>query len=431
MVVQRDVPVHVWGSASPGESITVAFRGNRQATVAAADGRWHVYLPPGGAGGPFEMSITGRNTITLKDVMAGDVWIASGQSNMEWPVRWSADPEREMAAASHPNIRLVRTMHRTAEFPLGDFAGTAWAPCSPQSVEHFSAVAYQFGRNLHERLRVPIGLIQTAWGGTPLEAWTRLGAIADDPELTPVLAEWARSKKQTAHWRPGALFHAMVAPLTALPVRGVIWYQGEANTDPDRAPYYEDLFETMIRDWREAWGQADLPFLFVQLANYIAPPDSMWPEVREAQQQALALSETGMAVAIDIGTPDDIHPRNKREVGHRLALAARAIVYGEQLEFSGPLFRRAVREGNAMRVWFDHAGGGLKARGGQLREFEIAGADGKYVPGIALIDGDTIAVSSPLVPRPAYVRYAWKDNPSADLYNSAGLPASPFRSDSL
>lgn len=466
LVVQRDEPVHVWGMATPGERVSVTFREHRRATVADDLGRWSVYLPPGPAGGPFDLLIEGANQIRLRDVLAGDVWIAAGQSNMEWPVRWSAEPAREMAAARFPNIRLVRTMHRVSEHPLEQFVGQTWAPCTPESVEHFSAVAYHFAREIHEKARVPVGVIQTAWGGTPIEAWTPLSAIAEEPALMPVFAEW--SKLMAAHetsllefprrlreweraveeakaqgrtppdrpelrrrpggqWMPSGLFNAMVAPLTKMPVRGVIWYQGEANTAPERAPLYERLFQTLIRGWRRAWHRSSLPFLFVQLANYRGAEDGMWPEVREAQRKALQLAHTAMAVTIDIGNPVDIHPRNKREAGRRLALAARALVYGEAVEHSGPLFRMARRGSGGVRIWFDHCGGGLVSRG-TLAGFEAAGEDGVFQPEKARIEGCTVVVESP---NARSVRYAWKDDPPAPLSNAAGLPASPFLSDKL
>ena len=340
MVIQRGLPVHIWGKASPGEPVAVAFRGHTRNATADAAGRWGVYLPPGEAGGPFELT---ANAITLKDVLVGDVWIAAGQSNMEWPVSWAAKPESEMAAANYPRMRLVRAMHKVSQFPVDNLIGQMWAPCTPETVSKFSAAGYHFGRELHTRLNVPIGLVQTAWGGTPIEAWTRLGAIASDPALMPVFAEWAGMTEEYggglapftrpragaplpknapgSHWMPGGLFNAMIAPLTAYPIRGVIWYQGESNTSTHRAPQYGRLLQTLVRDWRRAWGQSNFPFLFVQLANYKSPED-LWPEVREAQRQALALANTAMAAAIDIGEPENIHPGNKREVGRRLALAA-------------------------------------------------------------------------------------------------------------
>jgi sialate O-acetylesterase len=226
---------------------------------------------------------------------------------------------------------------------------------------------------------------------------------------------------------PSGLYNAMIAPLTHFPIRGAIWYQGESNASRERVPLYARLLRTMIQDWRRAWGQGDIPFLFVQLANFKAG-DARWPELRESQRQTLALANTGMAVTIDIGTPDDIHPKNKQGVGLRLAFAARAVAYGEKIEYSGPMFRQATPEANAMRIWFDHTGTGLVAKGSSLLGFEIAGDDGKFVPADAVIDGTTVRTSSGTVNRPAYVRYGWKDDPRCNLYNVEGLPASPFAS---
>lgn len=458
MVVQRGLPVHIWGKADPGESVAVAFRGDDRRAVADSLGRWSVYLPPGGAGGPFTMTVGGVNTLTLDDILVGDVWVASGQSNMEWPLRWAADSGREIAAATHPRIRLVRAMHKTSQYPVENLVGEMWRECAPPAATNFSAVAYHFGRLLQEKTGVPVGLIQTAWGGTPLDAWTSLRAISRDPALMPVFAEWnahmsdyaldrlrydraAREWEKAGNrdaprpeppvgpggpWEPGVLFNAMVAPITPLAIRGVIWYQGEANGSRTRAPYYGRLFQAMIQDWRSAWGIGDFPFLYVQLANYNAP-ESDWPELREGQRQALALRNTAMTVAIDVGTPDNIHPPDKKTIGTRLSLAARALAYGEDVEYSGPLPRQVTAEDGALRVWFDHAEG-LTARGGPLRGFEIAGPDRKFVPGDARIDAATVVVRSPAVANPVAVRYAWKDNPDCNLSNAAGLPASPFRS---
>jgi sialate O-acetylesterase len=229
-------------------------------------------------------------------------------------------------------------------------------------------------------------------------------------------------------WKPGAIFNGMVAPASRYPIRGVLWYQGESNTAVERAPYYARLFRTMISDWRRAWGQGDFPFLFVQLSSYEADAESDWPELRDAQRQALAVANTAMIQTIDIGEPANIHPKNKREVGRRLSLAARAVVYGDPVEYSGPLYRRVSAEPSALRVWFDHAAG-LAARDGALRGFEVAGEDRKWHPAEARIDNSTVLVSSPAVPAPRYVRYAWADCPDANLYNAAGLPAAPFRSE--
>jgi sialate O-acetylesterase len=398
-------------------------------------------------------------------VLAGDVWVASGQSNMEMALKSVDSAPAEIASANYPRIRLLHVKNRVASYPLDDVEAAPWAACTPETAPGFSAVAYFFGRKLHEKLGVPIGLIESAWGGTPADAWTSLRALSSDASLMPVFAEWARMtdgvatarvrrERQLKEWReaverakaggtappdfpwagndsgewaPAGLYNALIAPLTRFPIRGAIWYQGESNASRQRAPLYARLFQTMIQDWRHGWGQGDFPFLFVQLANYRAAPDAKWPEVREAQFQTLALANTGMAVTIDIGNPTDIHPKNKQDAGGRLALAARAIAYGEKIEYSGPLFRQATPEGSSLRVWFDHANG-LRATAGDPRGFEVAGADRKFVPAEARIDGAAVVVSSPSVPVPVYVRYGWSDNPECNLYNSEGLPASPFRS---
>ncbi|HEY3443687.1 MAG TPA: sialate O-acetylesterase [Paludibaculum sp.] len=468
MVVQRDVAVHVWGKAEPGESVTVQFRGETAAAAADDLGQFHVYLAPGSAGGPFEMRVKGANEIVLKDILVGDVWVAAGQSNMEWPIRWAGAPEAEMAGSRHPRIRLYRAMHRVSEYAFADLYGKTWAECAPETVADFSAVGYHFGRNLQEKLDVPIGLIQMAWGGTPIDSWTSFGALTSNAALMPALAEWARmmhdhpeallqyqraAKRWEAEsarakaagkpfpeptpgkpkgpegpWKPGVIFNGMVAPAAQFPIRGVIWYQGESNTAEQRAPYYELLFRAMIEDWRRAWGLGDFPFLFVQLSAFGADSESDWPVVREAQRRTLAVTNTAMVQAIDVGEQDNIHPKNKREVGRRLALAARATVYGERVEYSGPLFRRITQDAAALRVWFDHAGG-LTGRGGDLQGFEVAGKDRVWSAASARIDGATVIVSSPAVPKPLYVRYGWANFPEGNLFNADGLPAAPFRSE--
>jgi sialate O-acetylesterase len=466
MVIQRGLPVHVWGKAAEGESVSVTFRGNTRSTTADSLGQWSVYLPPVEAGGPYELTIKGNNRITLTDVMVGDVWVASGQSNMEFPVKEGVDAPAEIAAAEHPGLRLFHVKNKVAHYPLDDVVAEPWTSSTPHSVGDFSAVAYFFGRHLHEKLGVPIGLIETSWGGTPAESWTSLHALSADASLMPVFSSWARMNDSEAvhqlrrekeldawrravdraktegkqppgfpwepnidsSWMPSGLYNAMIAPLTRFPIRGAIWYQGESNASRERASLYAHLFGTMIQDWRRSWGQGDFPFLFVQLANFKTGPDAKWPELRDAQRQTLSLANTGMAVTIDIGTPDDIHPKNKQDVGMRLALAARALTYGEKIEYSGPLFRQVTPEGSSLRLWFDHVGGGLTAKGGSLTGFEIAGADRKFVPAEAAFEGATIVVSSPSISAPVSVRYAWSDDPRCNLYNADGLPASPFHS---
>jgi sialate O-acetylesterase len=466
-VLQRDIPVRIWGNADPGETVTVRFR-TETATARADDiGRWTAYLRPLSAGGPDDLVVSGKNTITVRNVLVGDVWVASGQSNMQWSVRQSNDPDKEMAAARHPRIRLFKVPLKSSEYVQED-VDAAWRECAPESVADFSAVAYYFGRDLHQKLQVPVGLVQTAWGGTPAESWTSLPTLSSDPALNVHLTEWARNterypenvarhrlameawKQKAAQakaegkqppnppgvpqgpghpWMPGGLFNAMIAPLTNYAIRGAIWYQGESNAGPPRAVLYNRLFETMIKDWRRAWGQGDFPFLFVQLANYAKVGErSQWPELREAQLQTLSLKNTGMAVTIDIGDSNDIHPRNKQDVGMRLARAARAISHGESLEYSGPIYRQMTLEQGSIRLWFDHAKV-LAARGGTLKGFQVAGADRKFVTATARIDGSTVVVSSAEVQNPVAVRYAWAADPEANLTGAEGLPASPFRTD--
>jgi sialate O-acetylesterase len=464
MVVQRGLPVHVYGMAAPAESISVTFRDETQSTTADNLGRWSLYLSPGEAGGPFQMIVKGANTIQLNDILVGDVWVASGQSNMEFSMKELANPGPDIAAAKYPKIRLFRVEHRPSDYPRSDVeAKQTWAACTPDSVAESSAVAYYFARDLHQRLNVPIGLVESFWGGTPAESWTSLHSLGADASLMPVFAERSKTVDQQettllqleqedhyyqkavaqakaegkpvpgrswhpdfAAWAPAALYNGMIAPLTRFPIRGAIWYQGEANSS-ERAPLYAHLFQTMISDWRRSWDEGDFPFLFVQIANFKTGPDDRWPEVRDAQRKALALRNTGMAVTIDIGDPVNIHPKDKMDVGLRLAGAARAIAYGEKLKWSGPLYRQLTRENHALRVWFDHAGGLSAKGGGAVTGFEVAGADGKYVTADAKIEGSSVIVSSASVSDPISVRYAWADNPTCNLYNREGLPASPFQ----
>jgi sialate O-acetylesterase len=450
--------------AAPEEPVSVTFRGETGRTTADGYGRWSVYLKPGKAGGPFSMTVRGRNTIVLEDVLVGDVWIASGQSNMEFPMakgmnRGVDNEKAEIAAANYPRIRLLDIEPRSSDYPMRDEAiRHVWSACTPETAAYFSAVAYFFARDLQRHQHVPIGIIDDTWGGTPLEAWTSLDALSANASLMPVFARRAakmdalpatmleekKEQEETAaakaggrpapkfpwrpdpaSWKPAGLYNAMIAPLTPFPIKGVIWYQGASNDDPDAIVVYGKLFRTMIRDWRSKWGQGNSPFLFVQLANW--NPGDTWPELREQQTEALALRNTAMAVTIDVGDPDNIHPKDKQDVGMRLSLAARAIAYGEPIEYSGPAFHQVTSNGHVLRVWFTHAESGLVARNGELRGFTVAGADGKYFPTQASIEGNTVIVSSPSVPDPIYVRYGWAANPDCNLYNGAGLPASPFQ----
>ena len=621
MVLQQGKKIRIWGWANPNEKVSVVFASQKANAVADASGHWQTLLGPVKAGGPFELTISASNTLTIKNVLVGEVWICSGQSNMEWPLINSQNGADAVAQANYPEIRLFTVQKTTSRTPLDDVKGQ-WIVTTPDKVGQFSAVGYFFGRELYQKLNVPVGLIHTSWGGTPAEAWTSNDALATTSDLQPILAryqeglknvgerqqeyarrlaEWsqrnlyqdegnkgealgyAASQTNTADWptmnlpqyfetaglkmdgaiwfrkeieipqswagrslelnlaaiddfdttyfngtkvggigsetpnsynvprhykipaelvragknviavrvfdsageggfgagtmslrpsegaeepvslagpwsykvelaltpkspdwgsrpeaagptnqnSPSVLYNAMIAPLTPLSIRGAIWYQGESNAG--RAYQYRTLFPTMIRNWRTAWGQGDFPFYYVQLANFQpikdAPGESEWAELREAQTLTLHEPQTGMAVIIDIGEAKDIHPRNKVDVGHRLALWALANTYGEKIEYSGPLFQSFSIEGDKLRVKFRHAAGLKTSDGGAPKGFAIAGEDHKFVWADARIEGDEVVLSSKEVTKPIAVRYAWADNPVCNLYNTIGLPASPFRSD--
>jgi sialate O-acetylesterase len=468
MVLQRGLPIHLWGWADPAESISAEFNAATQTTVANKFGRWEVFLPPQSAGGPFKLTIKGSNTIQLEDILVGDVWFTSGQSNMEMPLDGFpgsavvTNSDEEIRNANHPRIRLLLVKRKTSDVPLRDYDPTSWTPCTPETAAKFSAVAYFFGKELADHEHVPIGLIDSTWGGTPAEAWTSMRGLSQDSALMPVFSEWAsfsgeqsdlpqllelekredeaaRKANQpmpkhnwhpnTGSWQPSALFNAMVAPALNFPIKGVIWYQGESNASVARANLYEKLLPTLIADWRTNWHQGDFPFLFVQIANFKSTPEGTWPIVREAERRTLSVANTGMAVTIDIGDPDNVHPANKQDVGARLALAARKLAYAEDLEYSGPLYRQVSIEGHNLRVWFDHTAGGLSAKGGVLTGFEIAGDDHHFAQATAQIDGNTVLISSDAVSNPRFVRYGWSNSPVINLTNGKGLPASPFTSE--
>ncbi len=609
MVLQFDAPIAVWGWAAPNGTIAVSINGQQARTRTGIDSTWRLTLPPMPAGGPHTLAIAGADTLLLSDVLVGEVWVASGQSNMEWPVQAASDAETEIKAAAYPNIRLFKVARSVAFAPQQTSKGEGWHTVTPETIPEFSAVAYFFGRELHHALGIPVGLIETAWGGTPAEAWTSGAALKTLPDFSeqvaaneaavreggPTTAEeqraawlerlkdldqgyeedhprWADADFDDSTWptmhvperwenaglpgydgavwfrktfdlppawsgldltlnlamvddsdttwvngvkvgstgqynthraytvpadvlEPGAntiavrvldtgggggfwgepenmnmaragktlslagawafqpgiasgsdqpqqprrmqnqpttLYNAMLAPLIPYTIRGAIWYQGESNAG--RAYQYRSLFPTMIQDWRNQWDLGDFPFYFVQLANFMAPQRhpveaDTWPELREAQTMALRLPNTGQAVIIDIGEADDIHPRNKQDVGKRLALAALNRTYGQDVVYSGPAYREMTKEAGALRLHFDHIGGGLVARNGVLKGFAIAGADSQFVWAEARIDGATVVVSSPDVADPVAARYAWANNPVIGLFNKEGLPASPFRTD--
>jgi sialate O-acetylesterase len=468
MVVQRDQPVHLWGWAAPDEKVAAEFNGAKQSAVADRLGRWDIFLPPQSAGGPYNLLVKATNTVQLDDVLVGDVWFASGQSNMEMPLSGFpnsavvTNAAEEIRNANQPNIRLLLVAHKTSDLPLGDYEPTSWTACTPETAAKFSAVAYFFGKQLADHEHVPIGLIDSTWGGTPAEAWTSMRGLSADSSLMPVFAEWASFSNEQAEsrrvidaekredeaarkanqplpkhawhpnpgsWQPAALFNAMVAPALGFRIKGVIWYQGESNASAERANLYERVMAALIADWRVNWRQGDFPFLFVQIANYKAGLQPTWPIVREAQRRTLSVADTGMAVTIDIGDPDNVHPANKQDVGYRLSLAARKLAYGEDLEYSGPLFRETSSEGHCLRVWFAHTAGGLSAKGDSLKGFEIAGDDHHFINAEARIEGSSVVLSADAVPNPKFVRYGWANFPTVNLANGKGLPASPFTSE--
>jgi sialate O-acetylesterase len=463
-VLQRDKPVPVWGRADPGEHVTVTFHDQTVGAIADPAGRWTVVLAamPASAEGS-DLVATGRNRVSARDILVGEVWLCSGQSNMEfWVGGPKADPrivfqvenvEAEVAAARYPLIRHFKVPRRVSAVPLAALAGAegggageggrggggtgggAWEPCSPATVPRFTAVGYFFARALFEKIGVPIGLINSTYGGTPIEAWMSTAALDSDPAFAVVLARWpgkgpGDSSRRNDPARPGGLFNGMIAPLVPYALRGFLWYQGETNAS--RAGEYRALFAAMITAWRAHFGQGDLPFYFVQLANFNAggtPGRNSWAYLREAQAGVLALPQTAMAVTIDLGDPRNIHPRNKQEVGRRLALIAQANLYGLSGDVSGPQFAGLEPAGTALRVRFTYAETGLITRDRPVQSLEIAGADRVFHPASGRIEGETLVVSSSAVPHPVAVRYAWADAPVANLYNGAGLPAAPFRSD--
>ena len=606
MVFPRDIEAPVWGWCEPGKEVTVAMGNKSAKAVAGADGRWQVKIGPFGAGGPHELKITGPKEQNIKDVLVGDVWICSGQSNMEWSVSSSNNPQDEIAKANHPKIRLFYVPKRISTEPQS-LVSADWKVCSPESVPGFSAVGYFFGRLPHEQTGIPIGLINSNWGGTVAEAWTSAGALKtmDDfkgavedfermakngqDDFEQIIAEWWKKNDPgsvgglgfadpnvdvngwktmnlpglwegqgltdfdgivwfrrdfelpenwtdkdvklhlgpiddrdttwvngskvgemndwnndrvykvpkkllkagrntiairvldtgggggfhgrpeqlklerdsgdpvalTGEWRWNAtkplgevaqppsrldnnpngitvLSNGMISCLEPFAIKGAIWYQGESNAG--RAAQYRRLLPTMIKDWRQRFGVGDFPFYIVQLANFMDtttdPVQSGWAELREAQLwTAMNVPNCGIAVITDIGDAKDIHPRNKQDVGKRLALEALAKTYGKQIVHQGPLYKEMKVEGNAVRLVFDHVGGGLEQRGDKLAGFAIAGADGKFVHGEARIDGANVIVTGGAIDQPTAVRYGWANNPPATLFNKDGLPASPFRTD--
>lgn len=469
-VVQRDVPVNVWGWADAGEDVSVSLGKVTASTKAGADGKWTLKLdaqPQAADGQP--MTVKGKNALTVNDVLVGEVWLCSGQSNMGFTVNRADNYPEEQAAAKFPQIRMYQVARNPQPTVQNDGKGQ-WVVCSPDTVGTFSAAAYFFGRDIHQKLHVPVGLINSSYGGTDICAWTSEDVQRPVPELNAQFEDWAKRdkaydadkakaayEKQMATWqeaskkakadgkpaprrpqapvapslnqnRPSNLFNGMIAPLIPYTIRGAIWYQGENNAGSDeRGVLYAKQLPLMIADWRKRWGY-EFPFGIVQLPNF-THKDQGWMLVQEAElKTAQTVPNTGLAVTIDLGNPKDIHPTHKQEVGHRLANWALGDVYKQpNVASSGPWPKSHEVRGNEVVVTFTHADGGLAAKGGELKGFELAGADGKFVPAAGKIDGDKVIVSSPEVAKPVAIRYAWKDNPDCNLANAAGIPASPFR----
>ena len=447
MVLQRDMPCPIWGWANPGEQVIVTFAGQEQSAKADADGKWSVKLQPMKANAqPQTMTVQGNNTLKLDDVLVGEVWLCSGQSNMEWSVAASSNPQEEASAANHPRIRHIKIQHRPAEKPESDVPPTTWQLCSPQTVPGFTAVGYFFGRQLMTDLDVPVGLIGSNWGGTRIEPWTPPVGFQQTPALKDIsdkLDSFPQKMQQKDksdppkvttvinHQSPLALYNGMIHPLVPFAIRGAIWYQGESNNGEGML-YFEKM-KALIAGWRSVWNNPKMPFLFVQLAPYKygnGDPTRL-AAIWEAQTAALSIPNTGMAVTVDIGNTKDIHPKNKQDVGRRLALWALANTYGKSgIVYSGPLFKQLTVEGNKARLSFDHVGGGLVSRNDKpLTHFQVAGADMAFVPAEAKIDGPTVVVSSDKVAAPVAVRFAWDQEAEPNLSNKEGLPASPFRTD--
>ena len=473
MVLQREKPIPVWGWADPGEAVSVQLGNTTASTKAGDDGKWMVKLSAQKIGEPLQLIVKGNNTLTLKDVLIGEVWLCSGQSNMEWTVASSNNFEKEKAAANYPNIRQIKIPKRPNGFPQEDVVAN-WSVCSPETVGSYTAVGYFFGRDLHIELDVPIGLINSSWGGTRIEPWTPPCGFSQDPKLADIykqvqltnpknesyqkiltaylqsLKHWsliagivlddgtplspppaypAQIQPLTSHGSPTTLYNGMIHPLVPFAIRGAIWYQGESN-HAEGMLYYNKM-QALINGWREVWNQGEFPFLFVQIApyHYGNESPSILPIFWEAQNKSLEIPNTGQVVIHDIGNLNNIHPKNKQDVGGRLALIALAKTYGnKKIVYSGPVFKLLKLEGEKLRVTFDHVGQGLVSRDGKpLNHFEIIGQETDFVPATAIIDGDSIVLSSPKVKTAVAMRFAWHKLAEPNFANKNGLPAVPFR----
>ena len=446
MVLQRNKPIPVWGWADPGEKITIQFNKQVKKTKAAKDGSWKIELAQEVAGGPYQLIAIGKNSVVFENVLVGEVWICSGQSNMEWPVKNSDSAAREIRESSYPMIRHIKVPRTISDTPTKNITAGEWLEASPSTAGDFTAVGYFFARKLFTELKIPIGLINTSWGGTMVEAWTSREAFEKAEDFKNLFgnvtfkeikdAADKAAKPVSPNSYPTLLYNGMINPLIPFAIKGVLWYQGETNTG--RAYQYRKAFPLMIEDWRKRFGQGNFPFYFVQLASFNASNGnsargSGWAELREAQTSTLSLPNTGMVVTMDIGESKDIHPRNKQDVGARLAAIALNNEYGVKMAFSGPAYESFKIDANKVILSFKHTGNGLTAKDkyGYLKGFEIAGSDQKFYYAKAEIRNNEVIVYSDSVADPVAVRYGWADDmPEANLYNKDGFPASPFRTDS-
>ncbi|MDG1890388.1 MAG: sialate O-acetylesterase [Verrucomicrobiota bacterium] len=475
MVLQREQENRIWGWANAGEVVTVRIQDQKKQAKTHADGSWRLMLDPLPVGGPYTMTIRGKNTLTLDNILVGEVWICSGQSNMQWSVNSSNDADLEKLNANHPRIRLISVPQVGTQVPQQDFEGQ-WTECSGATVGDFSAVGYFFGRQLQTTLQVPVGLIDNAWGGSAAEAWVRRDLLTTDPRYASLMKRWDQTEKEaklltaiadyeqalttwqtdlaearlagkklpprphrpnnqlTGNHRPSNIYNGVLYPTIGYGIRGVIWYQGESNAG--RAYQYRHLFPLMIQNWRDVWDQGDFPFYWVQLADFRLekpqPSESDWAELREAQTMTMeALPNTGEAVILNLGEAQDIHPKNKEDVGKRLARWALANEYGFDIVYRSPTYQSMERIGERIKLHFKHVGSGLDLFDIQKPVgFTIAGADQKFLRAEAKIsNGAEIEVWSESVPHPVAVRYAWADNPVCNVQNKEGLPLTPFRTD--
>jgi sialate O-acetylesterase len=472
-VIQRDKPVPVWGTADAGEKISVVFAGQNHATTADAGGRWRVNLAALPASStPREIVIKASNIITVRDVLVGEVWLASGQSNMEWPLAYSTDAKKEIAAANFPLVRQFKVAKQPGFTPLATVAGT-WTPALPDTAGQFSGVAYYFALDLHRKLKVPVGILNSSWGGTGIDTWISPDACRTAPSLASAFQKFETGPRATAEekaafqesqaaWEkarddakaakqpfsqpapkapPGlpssrtltALYNGMIHPLVPYALRGAIWYQGESSTSIAAA--YPGRMEALVGGWRQAFDQGDFPFYWVQLPNLDIGGQNqtnwLWAEMREAQAKSLSIPNTAQAVTLDVGDNKGLHPKNKKPVGERLALLALARTYSmKDVVDSGPAFKSATLEGSAYRITYQPSPSALTPSPAGLTGFELAGRDQVFHPAEAVIDGSTVVVTSLLVKDPVALRYAYRNAPAVGLFNADGLPAAPFRTDS-